>query len=145
MTAMHRQFRQYLNDSGLKATRQREAIVQAFFAARGHLSAEDLHRRVSRQHPEIGLVTVYRTLKILAEAGLAKERQFGGNEARYEPVERGSHHDHLICVDCGKIVEFENADIEALQDLVARRHGFSVTDHKLELYGHCRGCRQGRR
>lgn len=145
MTATHRQFQQYLNDSGLKTTRQREAIAQAFFAARGHLSAEELHRRVSRRHPEIGLVTVYRTLRILASADLAKERQFGGSEARYEPVERGSHHDHLICVHCGKIVEFENADIEALQDLVARRHGFSVTDHKLELYGHCRSCRQRRR
>ena len=136
-------FRQYLAQFGLKATRQRELIARAFFATNAHISAETLYRRVSGRDRRIGLVTVYRTLKLLKEAGLAHERQFGEGRALFEHASSERHHDHMICTHCGKIVEFENCEIEALQEEVARRLGFTIQYHKLELYGRCSECRAG--
>ncbi len=141
MPHKHRQFQQYLIRSGLKATRQRQLIARAFFATNTHISAEALYRRVSGRDPRIGLVTVYRTLKLLKEAGLAHERQFGEGRALFEHASSERHHDHMICTDCGKITEFENCKIEALQEQVARRFAFTLQYHKLELYGLCRDCR----
>ena len=134
-------FQQYLVLSGLKATRQRELIARAFFATNTHISAEALYRRVSGRDRRIGLVTVYRTLKLLKEAGLAHERQFGEGRALFEHASSERHHDHMICTHCGKITEFENCEIEELQEQVARRFGFTLQDHKLELYGRCKDCR----
>ncbi len=136
-----RQFQQHLARTGLKATRQRELIAKAFFATNTHISAEALYRRVSGRDRRIGLVTVYRTLKLLKEAGLAHERQFGEGRALFEHASSERHHDHMICTECGKITEFENCKIEALQEQVARRFEFSLQYHKLELYGFCRECR----
>ncbi len=136
-----RQFQQHLARCGLKATRQRELIARAFFTTSTHISAEALYRRVSGRDPRIGLVTVYRTLKLLMEAGLAHERQFGEGRALFEHASSERHHDHMICTDCGKITEFENCKIEALQEQVARRFGFTLQYHKLELYGFCRDCK----
>lgn len=134
-------FRQHLILSGLKATRQRELIARAFFATNTHISAEALYRRISGRDRRIGLVTVYRTLKLLKEAGLAHERQFGEGRALFEHASSERHHDHMICTHCGKITEFENCEIEELQEQVARRFGFTLQDHKLELYGRCSDCR----
>jgi len=134
-------FRQHLILSGLKATRQRELIARAFFATNTHISAEALYRRISGRDRRIGLVTVYRTLKLLKEAGLAHERQFGEGRALFEHASSERHHDHMICTHCGKITEFENCEIEELQEQVARRFGFTLQDHKLELYGRCKDCR----
>jgi len=136
-----RQFQHYMSRSGLKATRQRHLIAKAFFATDTHISAEALYRRVSGRDRRIGLVTVYRTLKLLMEAGLAHERQFGEGRALFEHASSDRHHDHMICTHCGQITEFENCEIEALQEQVARRLGFTIQYHKLELYGHCRDCR----
>lgn len=141
MPHKHRQFQQHLIRSGLKATRQRQLIARAFFATNTHISAEALYRRVSGRDPRIGLVTVYRTLKLLKEAGLAHERQFGEGRALFEHASSERHHDHMICTDCGKITEFANCKIEALQEQVARRFAFTLQYHKLELYGLCRDCR----
>jgi len=141
MQKKQQNFRQYLVRSGLKATRQRELIARAFFATNTHISAEALYRRVSGRDRRIGLVTVYRTLKLLMEAGLAHERQFGEGRALFEHASSERHHDHMICTHCGKITEFENCEIEALQEEVARRLGFTIQYHKLELYGRCRECR----
>ncbi|MDE2485428.1 MAG: transcriptional repressor [candidate division NC10 bacterium] len=137
------QFRRYLNRAGLKATRQRELIARAFFATTAHVSAEGLYRRVGGRHPRIGLVTVYRTLKLLKNAGLAHERQFGEGRALFEHASSEHHHDHIICTECGKITEFENYEIEALQEQIVRRLGFLIQYHKLELYGLCRDCSVG--
>ena len=136
-----RLFQQHLTRSGHKATRQRELIARAFFATNAHISAEALYRRVSGRDRRIGLVTVYRTLKLLKEAGLAHERQFGEGRALFEHASSERHHDHMICTDCGKITEFENCKIEALQEQVARKFAFTLRYHKLELYGFCRECR----
>ena len=133
-------FNKYLGDKGLKNTRQREAVAEVFFSMNGHISAEDLYLKVAKAHPGIGLTTVYRTLKLLTDAGLAKERRFGEPQGVFESEDDGRHHDHLICTRCGKIIEFKEPIIEQMQDDVASRYGFVVSDHKMELYGLCKGC-----
>ena len=133
---------EYIAEKGLKHSRQRDRIVETFLAMGGHVSVEELVARVRRIDPRISVATVYRTMKLLADSGLAVARQFGGGQARYEAATGKPHHDHLICTACGEIVEFANERIESLQELVARRHGFAVESHKLELYGRCARCRR---
>lgn len=133
-------FASFLAVSGLKSTRQREEIARAFFAAGRHISAEELYHQIHPESPRIGLVTVYRTLKLLRQAGLATERQFGDAYARFDPHPADWAHHHLICTRCGRIQEFEDTGLEALRRRVARSVGFTVTDQKLELYGLCRAC-----
>ncbi len=131
----------YIAERGLKHSRQRDRIAETFFGMGGHVSVEELVARVRRIDPRISVATVYRTMKLLADCGLAAPRQFGGGQTRYEAAAGRAHHDHLICTGCGEIVEFANEKIESLQELVARRHGFEVESHKLELYGRCARCR----
>jgi len=133
-------FSEYIEEKGLKSTRQRHDIVRAFLQSNGHLSVEDLHNKVRRHNPKIGYATVYRTLKLLTDSGIAVERYFDDGQTRYEHLSPEEHHDHLICIKCGNIIEFEEKKIEALQNDVAREHGFKVLSHKLELYGYCISC-----
>lgn len=123
-----------------KRSRARDAVVDAFLATSGHVSVEELTALVRGSAPAVGYTTVYRALKLLEECGLAAAREFGDGHTRYERVEEGSHHDHLICTGCGVIVEFEDHGIEQLQEKVARTYGFRVTSHKMELYGLCGRC-----
>lgn len=134
------QLSEYLAGQGLKSTRQRDEILNIFVSAGRHLSAEELYLLVKKPHPGIGYATVYRTLKLLASAGLAEERRFEDGYTRYEYRATDGHHDHLICTKCGKIIEFENVRIEELQQDVARKNRFQVQNHKLELYGLCSEC-----
>ena len=127
----------YLNRKQLKSTRQRDLIAEVFFGQQGHFSIDELLAVVRERNNKIGYATVYRTMKLLTECGLAALRQFGDGQRVYELAGDTAHHDHLICVECGKVLEFENAEIEALQDKVARSFGFSLVRHKLELYGLC--------
>jgi Fur family ferric uptake transcriptional regulator len=123
----------------LKLTRQREEILNVFLKME-HVTAEQIYRMLGKRDPHIGLATIYRTLKLLCDAGLAQERHFGA-QTQFDNVSHKGHHDHLICTSCGKIVEFENCDIERLQEEVAQRNGFLIQTHKLELYGLCSKCR----
>lgn len=132
----------WISARGLKATRQRDLIVDTFFSQTGHLSVDELLAKVTERDPAIGAATVYRTMKILTDAGLASARHFEGGQTRYEAALDRHHHDHLICTSCGSIVEFENEKIEYLQETVAQHHGFRVTHHKLELYGLCKACQE---
>lgn len=134
-------FRDYLLIRGLKSTRQRELILEEFLRAGSHLSTEDLYLRLRRKNPRIGYATVHRTLKLFAECGIAEQCHFGDGQARYEASGQDEHHDHLICLACGRIVEFEDPRIEKLQDEVAGEHGFCIQRHRLELYGLCADCR----
>ena len=135
----------HLEQRGLKHSRQRELVAEVFFGEGGHMAVEDLIRRARAADPHVSVATVYRTLKLLAECGLAVPRQFDGGQTRYEPAAGRAHHDHLICTACGEIVEFANERIEALQARVAQSHGFEVESHKLELYGRCARCRRAPR
>jgi Fur family ferric uptake transcriptional regulator len=136
---------EYLQHRGLKATSQRDNILDVFTRAGEHLSAEELYIRVKKAHPGIGYATVYRTLKLFADAGLAQERRFDDGFTRYEHANTEAHHDHLICTSCGAILEFENERIEILQQDVAKKNHFKVQSHKLELYGLCSECQKKKR
>ncbi len=137
-----RQLSEYLAGQGLRSTSQRDAIFRIFLDAGKHMSAEELYARVKKEHPGVGSATVYRTMKLLSQAGLAKESRFGNGFARFEYNDVGEHHDHLVCTKCGTIMEFENERIEALQHDVAMKKGFQVHNHKLELYGVCSSCQK---
>ncbi len=130
----------YLEEHNLKHTKQRDAILEVFLEAKGHVTSEDLYAQVRELHPSIGYTTVYRTMKLLCDAGLATENTFDDGVTRYEIGHR--HHDHLVCVKCGKIIEFECAMIENTQEEIAARYGFRVLRHRHELYGHCEACRE---
>ncbi len=131
--------RDHLAKHQLKLTRQREQILNVFLRME-HITAEQMYRMLAKKDPHIGLATIYRTLNLFCEAGLAQARHFG-TQTQYDNISHKGHHDHLICTDCGKIVEFENCDIERLQEEVAKRNGFTIKTHKLELYGVCANCR----
>lgn len=135
-------FNEYLSHKKLKMTPQRKLIVDAFLTASGHLASEELYDLVKRQDRSIGQATVYRTLKLLSESGLAKGVHFGDGVTRYERQYGADHHDHLICEKCGRNLEVVDERIEALQEDLARAHGFELTSHKMYLYGVCRKCRQ---
>jgi len=129
-------WRSYIEDRRLNVTAQREAIVEQFLRTRDHVSIDELLTKVRKRQPKVGYATVYRTLKLLVDSVLAVERQFGDGQARFEVV--GDHHDHLICVKCGLILEFEDDEIERLQDRIAARlGGFTVLRHRHELYCLC--------
>ena len=134
-------FHEFIKTRGLKSTRQRDEIASWFFKVKGHLSADRIYREIQQTSRGIGFSTVYRTMKLLCEAGLVSERHFRDAEALYENV--AEHHDHCICTSCGAIIEFENDRIESLQQSVAQAFGFRLVSHKMELYGICADC--GRR
>ena len=127
----------YMVERGLKHTRQRDEILEAFFAAGGHVSIDDLLALVQERMPGVGYATVYRTMKLFAEAGVAHERRFHDGQTRYEPVVPDEHHDHLICTTCGTIFEFEDPVIESRQADIAEAHGLRVESHRHEIYGSC--------
>jgi Fur family ferric uptake transcriptional regulator len=131
-------FREYLVAKGLKYTRQRRAIVEAFLNSTAHPSLLEILELSRELHASIGYATVYRTMKLMTECGVATEHRFSeGDYTRYEPNVDGEHHDHLICLSCGLIIEFEEEEIERLQVRVAKRLGFSALWHRHEIYGYC--------
>jgi Fur family ferric uptake transcriptional regulator len=132
----------YMARKGLRSTEQRRLIVETFFHSRAHITIEELLGQVRTADPRVGYATVYRTLKLLAESGVAFERHFGDGVTRYELADGDTHHDHLICIECHGITEFEEPRIESLQDEVARTHGFDLRTHKHELYGLCADCQK---
>jgi Fur family transcriptional regulator, ferric uptake regulator len=134
-------FKQMIRAMNLKVTDQRLAILEALHEGRAHVSAQEVFEAVSERFPEIGFATVYRFLRTLTENAFVTEVRMGGLPARYELTPK-SHHDHLTCITCGKICEFENSHIEDLQEKVARQFGFRLTSHVLELYGVCAECQK---
>jgi len=130
--------RRILSEGG-KRSRSRSAVIEAFFRGRKHVTVEELARAVRSGSTGVGNVTVYQTLKLLSRMGYAKELDFGDGARRYES-NLYAHHDHLVCTGCVKVIEFEDPDIEKLQDLVTRRHGFQPEAHRLEIFGRCRKC-----
>jgi Fur family ferric uptake transcriptional regulator len=134
-------FRQYLKANGLKQTLHRKLILRTFLAGEGHRTVEDIYRAVSGEEPRIGYTTVYRTMKLLSESGLAREVELADGVTRYEHLYNHSHHDHLICTECGDSIEFLNPEIEQVQEAASARMGFKVLDHRLQIYGLCKRCR----
>jgi Fur family ferric uptake transcriptional regulator len=135
------EFKNILKKTGLKFTKQREIIFSTLYKNPNHLTAEDLYLVIKKQYPElnIGIATVYRTLAMLEENGLISSIQLN-NGKKFEILK--SHHDHLICTSCGRIVEFHNDEIEKLQEKVASESGFKLTNHIMQLYGLCEECQK---
>ena len=145
IAVLHEELNAYMAKKGLRSTSQRRLVTDTFFRTGGHMSIEDLLAKVREQDSRVGYATVYRTLRLLAECELANVRHFGDGVTRYEVADEGEHHhDHLICADCKRIVEFEDEAIEVLQDRVAERYGFKLRSHKHELYGVCPECQAKR-
>ncbi len=135
-------FHSHLKRVGLKHTGQRDTILRTFLETRDHLSTDELHRLVKKKDPRIGFTTVYRTLKLLAECGLASEVAFHDGVARYEhQYGRRSHH-HMVCTDCGTSVEFFSPEIEKLEQEIGKKYKFNTTRHTFQIYGLCENCRK---
>ena len=135
-------FLDFMNRKGLNTTSQRRIIAEAFFELPGHHSLEEFYQHVIKRDSGIGQTTVYRTLKLLCDAGLAMEIHFSDGITRYEIAKPDSHHDHLVCLDCGKIVEICDPRIEKLQKEMAEKYGFKLHGHVHNLYGICKECRE---
>lgn len=135
-------FLEHIEKKGLRKTSQRDVILEVFLKTEEHLTSEDLYWLIQKKDPSIGHTTVYRTLKLLTEAGLAREVRFGDGKTYYEHHHDHEHHDHLICTGCGRIEEFFSAEIESLQDQIAEGLGFRPTHHSLRMWGVCSDCQK---
>lgn len=135
------EIKKIIRDMHLKVTYQRQAILELLSVGRQHFTAQEVFERIHQNFPEIGFATVYRFLRKLTEHQFVSEIRMGGLPARYE-LAPSRHHDHMSCIDCGIIVEFENYAIEHLQEKVAQELGFELTGHVLELYGRCQVCQK---
>ncbi len=119
---------------GVRLTDQRKLVAKVMSESKDHPDVDELHKRVNKFDSKISIATVYRTVKLFEEAGVIAKHEFKGNKARYEEALK-EHHDHLIDVNTGQIIEFVNEDIEKLQKKVAENLGYNLVDHRLELYG----------
>ena len=132
---------EYISVNNLKITKQRRTVLKIFLESKDHVSVEELYNEVLKTEPKIGLATVYRTLALLTKSGLALEMDFGDGQKRYESSYRSLHHDHMVCTECGKILEFNHPLIEKYQEEVAMQKNFKITSHKLDLFGLCEDCK----
>jgi Fur family ferric uptake transcriptional regulator len=137
-----RLFSRYLREQGLPITQQREAVAQVVFSSNGHLSVEEIETRLRQGEERIGKATIYRTLDLLVKSKLVEEHDFGEGFKRYEHrLSRQPVHEHLICVECGTVIEFRSDEVARIEQRVVSEHGFEPTRHRLEIYGLCRDCR----
>ena len=132
---------EYISVNNLKITKQRRIVLKIFLECKNHVSVEELYNIVLKTEPKIGLATVYRTLALLTKSGLALEMDFGDGQKRYESSYMSVHHDHMVCTECGKILEFNHPLIEKYQEEVAKQKNFKITSHKLDLFGLCQNCK----
>src|SRR5438045_744077 len=142
MTEEQEVFHQHIQRQGLKRTAQRYLILDVFLRTEDHVSGEDLYQLVREKDTAVGQTTVYRTLRLLTDAGLAREVRFGDGRAHYEHNYKHQHHDHMICSECGKIIEFYSPELEAIQDAMAAKYRFQLTEHLLRMIGICADCRR---
>ncbi|MGB5919705.1 Fur family transcriptional regulator [Arcobacter sp.] len=135
------ELKKIVKQKGLKYTEQREIVLEVLLNAKGHLTAEEIYNEVKNANPDsnIGIATVYRSLSFLEEVHLITSITFGTDGKKYESNTK-NHHDHLICVSCGKIVEFMDEEIEKRQSKVAKENGFVITNHVMQLLGKCSDC-----
>ncbi|MCY4000692.1 MAG: transcriptional repressor [Bacteroidetes bacterium] len=130
-------FRTFLKNQGLRETRERLLILESIYDAHGHLDADEMHHILREQGHAVSRATVYNTLNLLLKCDLVVRHQFGNAPAKYEPSYLFGQHDHLICLDCQKVMEFCDPRIQSIQDMVADTYSFEIKRHALNLYGHC--------
>src|SRR5262249_53744929 len=134
-------FRKYLERRGLKLTAERQAVFDELFARHEHFEADELLVRLRARPKKISRAPIYRTLELLVDSGIVGRVRIGESGYRYERLRAGEHHDHLICNECGRVIEFFEPRIEQLQDEVCERHGFLALSHSHQLRGICKQCR----
>lgn len=136
-------FKDILKHNNLKFTKQREAILKTLYNNDEHFSPESLYMLIKENYPElgVGIATVYRTLNLLEDSGMVTSLSFGSSGKKYE-LGNKPHHDHMICKSCGKIIEFEDDEIEQKQLEIASKYGFKLTGHIMQLYGVCKDCQK---
>lgn len=135
-------FRRYLREHNLPVTTPRELVADVIFSSTGHLSADDVVRQLQDRGARVGKATVYRTLDLLSRSGMVTQRNFDEKFRRYERAPGRAHHEHLICVRCGKVIEFVNERLERMKALIAEEFGFRHHHHRLEIFGTCPECQQ---
>ncbi|MCZ6473189.1 MAG: transcriptional repressor [SAR324 cluster bacterium] len=135
-------FVDFLLDKNLKLTRQREAVVDEIFGGSGHFEAEEIVQRLKLNRSRVSRATVYRTLELLLECKLVERLELGGTGSYYEHVHPGEHHDHLICTQCGNVIEFHNEKLENMQAEICNNFDFQETHHSLRIFGLCSKCGQ---
>ncbi len=135
-------FEEFLRAERLKMTGQRRNMVRAALDQRGHFTAEELYQRLVGEGESVSMATVYRGLRLLEESGIVEGHDFADGQRRYEQALKREHHDHMVCVDCRKVFEFQNTEIERQQRQVATDSGFEIEDHTLTLYVKCRDWRE---
>lgn len=134
-------FQQLLKESSLKFTKQRELVLKILYENDGHFTPEDIYNLIKSKYPDIniGIATIYRTLTLLEESGIVNSISFGSKGKKYE-IGLKAHHDHLICIECGRLIEFQDETIEELQEEIAKKFNFKMTDHIMNITGICEAC-----
>jgi Fur family ferric uptake transcriptional regulator len=140
--ALLERFRRHLRDHRLPVTRQRDLVAETVLLSDEHLSVETIEKRLKERGERVGTATIYRTLDVLVESGLVRAHDFGEGFKRFEPMPQQAHHEHLICVRCGKVVEFANERLERMLPIIADEHAFQHQRHRVEIYGLCQECRR---
>ncbi len=134
--------RQYLKNNGLLASKQREQVLNVFLKTEKHLTVDDLYELVRKKNPRIGLATVYRAMRVICDAGLAREADFGDGSKRFEHKYKHQHHHHLVCLKCGRVIEVMSPEIEKLQQKLTKKHNFTPVRDTMKIFGTCRKCKR---
>ncbi len=134
-------YQDYIKENSIKNSKPREKVLEVFLSAEKHLTIYDLYDLVKKEYPEIGQATIYRAMKVICDSGLADAIDIGDGIKRFEHKFGHKHHDHLICIKCGRIIEVRNDVIEELQEKMCKKYSFKITDHKLQIYGYCKDCK----
>ncbi|MBN2456592.1 MAG: transcriptional repressor [Sedimentisphaerales bacterium] len=135
-------FSQYLRKKGMLYSKQREQILDIFLKTEKHPAINNLYDLVRKKNPKIGLATIYRTMEVICDAGLARKLDFGDGTKHYENKYKHPHHHHLICLKCGKIIEITSGKLEEIQRQLAKKHGFTISRDTMKIFGICKTCRR---
>jgi Fur family ferric uptake transcriptional regulator len=138
---VEKDFERFIRSKGLKLTSQRRRILKKVFSTHEHFTADEMHAMFQRGRSQISRATIYRTLALLEEGGFLESLDLGQDRKYFEHILGHEHHDHIICLQCARIVEFQEKRIEELQRAVMKQHGFKITSHSLRLFGYCSNCR----
>jgi Fur family ferric uptake transcriptional regulator len=141
-TTYEEQFKNFLKKNNLKFTKERREVLRAITIQRDHFHAEDIYQQLRKQKSNVSLATIYRTIPLLIDSGLIKGTIYGGERAVYEKVYNKPHHYHMVCLNCGKIIEFICPDMEVIQNNICRENIFLSTEYNLEIKGYCQDCRR---
>ncbi len=144
LSSISSSFEEHLHRKGLSMTRQRKKILEHLMSAERHLDTDEIYDALKKKDPAIGRATVFRTVKLLQECGLVAEVETAAGRSKFELKADRPHHDHMVCVECGRILEFQSRRMEPSQDEAIRKHGFEALWHRHEIFGRCKDCGKGR-